>query len=282
MKKTTSRRKTKKSKPLEKKQTEPNRHLDSEPNLNDEPSISAAFFKTVPSSSLKVEAVKEIAKKGQVECDPALPQPPFLLVIVAPRKSGKTNLLLDTLLDEKKLCRKFDVIIIWSRTFHHDSKWRTIKLPPGSVFVAFSETEADILLRVAEEVAKTVVVNALFIFDDMITEGIMNPRRLGVLESIAVRGRHANVSIIIITQMYMALSPPIRNNATNSIFFRIRNGDELEKLARENRESLSMDQFMELYNYATSDPYAFLHINNQQPDPKKRFYKNWNTSLELN
>ena len=125
------------------------------------------------------------------------------------------------------------------------------------------------------------MVNALFIFDDMITEGIMNSRRMGTLESIAVRGRHANVSIIIITQMYMALSAPVRNNATNSIFFRIRNGDELEKVAHENRESLSLQQFLAIYNYATSDPYAFLHINNQEADPKKRFNKNWDTSLEL-
>ena len=133
----------------------------------------------------------------------------------------------------------------------------------------------------AELVAKKTVVNALFIFDDMISEGIMNSHKMGTLESIAVRGRHANVSIVIITQQYMALSPAVRNNSTNSIFFRIRNGDELDKIARENRESLSPDQFMELYNFATRDPYSFLHVNNQESDPSKRFFKNWDTSLLL-
>ena len=245
-------------------------------------SPSRDFFSLVPSGHLKVEPVKEKTKKHCVECHHSLPQPPFLNVIVAPRKSGKTNLLLDSLLDEQKFCYKFDIIIIWSRTFHHDSKWKNLSLPPGSVFTSFREDEVSLLMNMAELVAKKKVVNTLFIFDDMITEGIMNPHKMGTLESIAVRGRHANVSIIIISQQYMALSPAVRNNSTNSIFFRIRNGDELDKISRENRESLTMDQFHELYDFATTEPYAFLHVNNQQPDPKKRFFKNWDTSLLLN
>lgn len=243
---------------------------------------SADFFRVERKKRLKVSEVKEKAKKNQIVCEDLLPQPPFLLVIVAPRKSGKTNLLLDSLLDEHKYCNKFDVIIIWSRTYHHDAKWKNIQLPEGSVFTVFSEEEADTIMRMAEHVAKTKVVNALFIFDDMITEGIMSSRKMGTIESIAVRGRHANVSIIIISQQYMALSPPVRNNATNTVFFRIRNGDELDKISRENRESLSVAQFMELYNFATNEPFCFLHVNNQQSDPSKRFWKNWDIALPLN
>jgi hypothetical protein len=200
---------------------------------------------------------------------------------VAPRKSGKTNLLLDTLLDQDKYNQKFDIVIVWSKTFYHDPKWRNIKLPPGSVFTKFSESDVHCLMEIAEFVATKTIVNALFIFDDMITEGIMSSRRLGTIESIAVRGRHANVSIVIISQQYMALSPSVRNNSTNSIYFRIRNGDELEKIARENRESLSVEQFNNLYNHATKDPYNFLHVNNQESDPSKRFRKNWDTLLLL-
>jgi hypothetical protein len=240
------------------------------------------FYNPKRIGTLAVQHVKEKDKKHQIECDKSLPQAPFLLVIVAPRKSGKTNLLLDSLLDDEKYCKKFDIVLIWSRTFYHDAKWKNISLPKGSVFTSFSEDEVDTILKVAEHTARKTVVNALFIFDDMITEGIMNPRKMGTMEAVAVRGRHANVSLIIISQQYMALSPAVRNNATNSIFFRIRNGDELEKIARENRESLSMDQFLELYNYSTSEPYSFLHVNNQEADPKLRFFKQWDTSLELN
>lgn len=225
--------------------------------------------------------MKEQEKKHKIVCDASLPQPPFLVPVVAPRKSGKTNLLLDALLDPEKYCNKFDIIIIWSRTYHHDSKWKNIKEEDVAVFTSFREDEVSTLMNIAELVAKKMVVNTLFIFDDMISEGIMNPHKMGTLESIAVRGRHANVSIIIITQQYMALSPAVRNNSTNSIFFRIRNGDELDKIARENRESLSPEEFLQLYNFATNEPYSFLHVNNQEADPKKRFFKNWDTSLLL-
>jgi hypothetical protein len=203
------------------------------------------------------------------------------MTITAPRKSGKTNLLLDSLLSHDKYCGKFDIIIVWSRTFHHDSKWKNIDLPAGSVFTTFQESDVATLMVVAEHVAKKTQVNTLFVFDDMITDGIMNNRKMGTLESIAVRGRHANVSIAIITQQYMALSPAVRNNSTNSLFFRIRNGDEREKIMRENRESLTPDQFLELMDFATEEPFSFLHVNNQQADPKKRFYKQWDTLLQL-
>lgn len=231
--------------------------------------------------ALPVNKVKEKDKKNEVVCHEQLPQPPFLITVVAPRKSGKTNLTVDLLLDEMKYCKKFDIILIWSRTFKHDSKWKNISLPEGSTTTHFDEYEAEDILRVAEEVAEKTVVNALWIFDDMITEGIMNARRMGALESIAVRGRHANVSIIIITQQYMALSPAIRNNSTNMLLFRIRNGNELEKVANENRESLSMKDFLTLYNYATAKPYGFMHVNNQQADPNKRFSIGWDNLLEL-
>ena len=240
-----------------------------------------SFYKQIHLGPLVVQKVQEVDKKHPAVCNPLLPQPPFLMTVVAPRKSGKTNATLDLLLDESKYCKKFDVILVWSRTHKHDSKWKNISLPEGSMTDEFFEGEAERILDCAEYVATQVEVNALFIFDDMITDGIMNSRRMGTLESIAVRGRHANVSIIIISQQYMALSPAVRNNSTNSVFFRIRNGDELEKIAKENRESLSVQQFLTLYNEATKEPYSFLHVNNQQADPMKRFSKRWDTLLHL-
>lgn len=248
-----------------------------------EPSFktSANIFECIQEDKLPVLPVRENEKINQTTCHIQLPQPPFLLTVVAPRKSGKTNLIVNSLICDDQLCHKFDVILIWSRTFKHDSKWKNIKLPEGSVTGDFLEEEAIRILEVAEVIAEETVVNTLFIFDDMITEGIMNSHRMGTVENIAVRGRHANVSIIIITQMYMALSTSVRNNSTNSIFFRIRNGDELDKIARENRESLSKNDFLEVYNYATQDPYSFLHVNNQQADPSKRFWKCWDTCLHL-
>jgi hypothetical protein len=225
--------------------------------------------------------VKE-SKKG-LKCDvtEGLPKPPFLMTVVAPRRSGKTNLTVDLLLDKDKFRRKFDLIFIWSKTFKLDSKWKNIKLPPGSVFHEFIEEDVKTLLDELEMVNQNTAVNTLFVFDDMVTEGIMNPRKMGQLDAIAVRGRHINVSIIIITQQYLALSPPVRNNTTNMLIFRVRNGDEMEKIARENREGLDMREFTEMFFEATKEPYSFLHINNQEQDASKRFFQNWAKPISI-
>jgi len=229
---------------------------------------------------LQVLPVKENNIPLKCKVTLGLPEPPFLLTVVAPRKSGKTNLVVDLLLDADKYKNKFDVIFIWSRTFHLDGKWKNICLPPGSIFDKFNENDVTVLLETAEEVNKVTPVNTLFIFDDMVTEGIMNSRRMGALEAIAVRGRHVNVSIIIITQQYLALSPPVRNNTTNMVIFRVRNGDEMEKITRENREWMKEQDFKAMFYDITKDPYSFLHINNQRQDPKERFHKNWLTDAE--
>lgn len=204
-----------------------------------------------------------------------LPIPPFLLSVVAPRISGKTNLVVDALTDNDKFMGKFDAIFVWSRTAKLDGKWKNISLPEGSFFDTFNEDEVETLVDICQQLKKVLQLNILFIFDDMITEGIMNPRRMGVLESLAVRGRHFNISLIIISQQYLALSPSVRNNTTNMCIFRVRNGDEMEKITRENREGLEMDQFKRLFYSATNEPYSFLHINNQKQNPLERFHRNW-------
>lgn len=234
--------------------------------------------RTTKNPKLEINAVKEKHNKNTIKVTKGLPIPPFLMTVVAPRKSGKTNLVVDALLDTAKFCNKFDVVYIWSKTFKLDSKWSNVCLPAGSVFEEFIEEEAQILIETVEFVNERlkVPVNVLMIFDDMITEGIMHRQKLGTLEKIAVRGRHIHTSIIIITQQYLALSAPVRNNTTNMLVFRVRNGDEMDKIARENREWLSNEEFTRMFYATTKAPFSFLHINNQMQDPKQRFHKNWN------
>lgn len=231
---------------------------------------------------LPVKEVK-VQEYSKPKIHELLPQPPFLLTVVAPRKSGKTNLMVDAMTDKHKYKAKFDDIFIWSQTYHLDAKWKKLNLEDDNVFTEWNGEEARTLLReVEDEVAEHPDRHFLFIFDDMIDANVMNPNKIGVLESIAVRGRHSNVSIIIITQQYMKLSPPIRNNTTNLIVFRIRNKNELAKITNENQENLDVDSFNKIYGYATGTKFCFLHVNNQEPDPRFRFRKNWNELLVLN
>ena len=231
-----------------------------------------------PSSELlKVKLIKEKIKKPVYKVNEGLPQPPFFLGVIAPRKSGKTNCVIDLLTDVKKLRYIFDVVIVWSSTYFLDGKWKNIELPEGSIFTEFREKDAEILLAVAEKVNAENPKPApiLFVFDDMVTEGIMNPRVMKTLDKFALKGRHSHVSSIVISQQFGALSPPVRNNTTNIIFFRIRNGYELDKISHENSEFLTQRGFRDMLDYATKEPYSFLHVNNQESDPSKRYHLKW-------
>ena len=229
--------------------------------------------------------VNEVKTKSKPSCsvNPLLPQIPFLLGLLAPRKSGKTNLLVDSLLDHNKYKGKFDKIYVWSQTYHLDPKWRRLDLDPECVFTTWDENRCkEIVAETSEAVQEDPSLQVLFIWDDMIDAKIMRKNDMGCIESIAVRGRHSNISVIIISQMFKSLSTPIRNNMTNLVVFRIRNNNELKKMSEENQESLSTDQFQQIYDFATGTPFSFLHINNQEPDPRLRFRKNWNIVIELN
>lgn len=237
----------------------------------------------VSSCDLKVQLCKEDKKKNITHIDKHLPQHPFLLTVVAQRASGKTNMVVDLLIDPKKMCGVFDLVFIWSTSFHHDSKWKNILIPCPE-FMVFEHYDIDMIRQLFETlqvIAKTKVMNVLFVFDDMIDQNVMSAYKMGTLESIAVRGRHYNISAIIISQLYKKLSLPMRVNSTNLVFFRIRNRNEMEKVMEENQESLTKEQFENMYNYVTSEPYAFLHINNQEPDPSLRFRKNWDTIIKI-
>ena len=115
----------------------------------------------------------------------------------------------------------------------------------------------------------------------MIDQNVMSVNHMGTIESIAVRGRHYNISIIMISQLYKKLSVPMRVNSTNLIFFRIRNRCELQKVVEENQESLTKKEFLQVYNQSTIEPFSLLHINNQETDPLKRFRKNWDHIVSI-
>ncbi len=243
---------------------------------------SGNLFSSVKSHKLVVNEVHNAKEHPKPKVHPMLPQPPFLWCIVAPRKSGKTNLLVDSLIDKEKYCGVFDDIYVWSQTFYLDPKWRRLDIKEDRVFTKWNAQECkDIAESIAAEVDADPRKHFLFIWDDMIDAKVMKTSQLGIMESLAVRGRHSNISVVISSQQFKSLSTPIRNNTTNLIIFRIRNQDELRKIMVENQESLTSDEFMQIYNYATDQPYSFLHINNQEAMPKLRFRAGWSELIIL-
>lgn len=232
---------------------------------------------------LEVKEIKNPNRK-HFKCNELLPQPPFMLLMAAPRNSGKTNLLINMLIDNEMYCKKFDEIFIWSKSYYNDNKWRSIYFDKdyetSHVFEEYNDAAVKKLFTsIRERSKRKQKVEVLFIFDDMIADNVMNSHKTQVLDAIAATGRHFDVSAVVIFQKFMKFTPIVRENATNIVIFEQKNSTALEVIADEYKGALTKKQFIKIYQEAVSEPYSFLHINLQIPEQDKRFRKNWNTII---
>lgn len=241
-------------------------------------------------AGLEVEEIKPtktstIKAKKHFKCNELLPQPPFLLLMAAPRYSGKTNLLINLLINKEMYCHKFDEIFIWSKSYHNDPKWSHIQFDEDyakkHIFHSYNEAAAQLLFEAIQERSKHSHVQTLFIFDDMMGDEIMKPQKIQMLDRIAATGRHFDISAVIIFQKFKKFSGVVRDNATNVIVFEQKNSTAIEQISEEYKGDLSKDEFLRIYQVATSEPFSFLHIN-LQVSQTERFRKNWNQIIHTN
>ena len=225
---------------------------------------------------LPVIGIPSPLKKYAPTVDERLPHPPFFLSVIAQRNSGKTNAVVDALLDPKKFAGRFNFIILWSATYTTDSKFSLLGLPDYCIFKTYEEEKLKEVVKLIEEMNKSWSdLHFCLIFDDLIAAGLMNPHKMKELDHLAVAGRHLNISVIFISQVFMALSPPVRTNTTNWMIFSIDNARELERISQECCGAMRPRDFIDyVYTPATSKMYNFLHIHNNR-EISKRFNHNW-------
>ena len=90
--------------------------------------------------------------------------------------------------------------------------------------------------------------------------------------SLYTRGRHTFVSSITSTQVFNALSPIIRKNATEWYIYRLMNYRDLESLIEELSALYDKKTLLELYNIATGEPHSFWYVNLMAKDKIDMFF----------
>ena len=94
-------------------------------------------------------------KVNDVEVHPYLPSHPSLVAIVAPRKSGKTTLLVNMLTKDEMYKKFFHEVHIWSPTIKLDKKWEKVTkyLPEEWIHSHFDDTEfMEIMDRIQDQI----------------------------------------------------------------------------------------------------------------------------------
>lgn len=223
---------------------------------------------------------------------PDLLHPPFSLLLVGPKGSGKGNCTLRLIFgnQKKKGCQTdhhkfyrhyFDKIYVFSPTWQLDPKMRRCQIPTDQIFEEpemYTEVISEILegqVEDIEEEGKEEEDDILMIFSDLAGHKTFADSK-GIMNRLAFNHRHYNVSIIIATQSLRQINSTFRNNLSGIILFAgINNRLELKKIYEEYLGSFTQKEATALLNYTFDSPFNFLFINFQKPKGK-RFHKNFN------
>lgn len=187
---------------------------------------------------------------------PNLPEPPFSMTIIAPRKSGKTvvidNLLNRLLWDYNEEGRKkpyFMYTVLCSPTAGMDASLNLKYV--DKLFTTYTDYVVQHVIEVAEEFEYKFPI--LLILDDIL--GLM-PKFGSDLAYFITRNRHYNISVIITSQVFKGMAPVIRENTSNWVIFKIPNENELKKISE---EIVNFDIFYDVAVMKAS-PYSFLYV----------------------
>jgi hypothetical protein len=236
---------------------------------------------------------KALDNQKGIKTPTLMPQIPFSSYIVAQKKSGKTTLLLNMLMDKSVLKGKFNRIYWISPTAIFDDKVKSLESVKGLTarntalenlmkkkdneildtpqkkkaesLIFEDELHLTYLLDMLEEQKsiisafnKGVADDICLILDDCVEANILKDKKF---RDFLFKSRHYKISIIFISQSYFSLSKPLRLNNSQLIIFDTGNMKELNEIYKENNNGISWADFKFIFQEITAEPYHFLNIN---------------------
>lgn len=234
------------------------------------------------------------------------------IFICAKKESGKTNVIFKIL---KECVGKKTTLYIVTSTVYNDDNWKAIikyfKKKGINMVISTSLEEANIkekveeLKKIAEDEVKReeeeedeepvpnlqkimidenqeeepkekkekkVAPEYIFVFDDMSVE-----LRNSYIGTLIKMHRHFKTKVIISSQYVNDLAPDSRKNIDIWLLFGGHSINKLETIYKDCDLKIPFDLFLNIYNYATSQPYNFLYVDKNKPE----FRKNFNTKFEM-
>ena len=155
------------------------------------------------------ELAKSLVKINDKIPEP-LPKASFAMLILAQRNSGKTNLLINMLLQGYKGI--FNNDFVFSPTVESDAKWSAINISEEQKFTEYDDEYLQSIIDF-QELPENKKKFALVIFDDAV--GLFG--RNSLIANFLTRARWYRISIIFSIQYTKAISPLMRNNLTSVI-----------------------------------------------------------------
>src|SRR6266481_6077841 len=201
------------------------------------------------------------------------PQWSFRLLICGQTGCGKTNLLLNLLLNYLYYNKLYvyakdlsESSYIYLQEFFDDVH-RKVEEDYNCIesIATFSSNKADIVD--VDDLDKE--YQNLIVFDDFVTEKDQD----SIIE-LFTRGRKKNVSVIYLTQSYYSTPKDIRLQCNYFMFFNIGSKREIIEIEKDHTIGLTKEEFLHLFKLATEDPYSFMTIDLKTKEKRNKFRKN--------
>jgi len=124
------------------------------------------------------------------------------------------------------------------------------------------------------------------VLDDLADRGDILTKRQGGnsgswMVSLATRGRHFGVTWIISSQVLNLVGTVIRKNVRCMCVWRLRNHKEVQTLCEELSGVYDAQTIMDLYNYATTDPFSFLFVRLDAKTRRDTFWLRFESRLAI-
>ena len=226
-----------------------------------------------------------------------LPRLSTRVIVCGPSGVGKGVLMMQLLLNPKFYRGCWDQIMYFSQSAKVDSNLLPLKRycqeELGQKECLYDTFDHELLrkhldeqLAVVEYVKKQAArkgkrtakgFQTCDIVDDFADMPSVMRKAGGVLNSLAIRGRHANVSLFVLTQKYRALAPELRRNANAIFFFRQRSRFDLDAFLEENSAVIPRKELEDLYRRATLADHGFLYADLMGSVPS--FYSSFKARL---
>jgi GTPase SAR1 family protein len=231
-----------------------------------------------------------------------VPRLPMRVVALGPSSSGKSNLLVTLLTDDRFYKNKFEKIYWISPTARVDPSLDVLReyvkkhlkqdqeedpTFHDQINIPFLQSKVERQKNVTEYLKKTKSqqgFNMIIILDDLadIKRGL--PAVSKFVDSLFVKARHWNVSVILSTQKLKLplISPTVRVNVTNLFVFRLRNQSDLwDGLIYEYSALVSKELLYAAYKQAVSIPYNFLYIDLLSKDLNHMFFSGFSKRFDM-
>ena len=231
-----------------------------------------------------------------------LPRAPMRIIALGPSSSGKTNMLVTLLTDQRFYKHKFEHIYWCSPTASVDPSLDVLRKYVKNdlrqdqeedptfhdqIDVQFLQSRVDKQRKVTEYLKNDRSqkgFNMLIVLDDLADVKRGLPQISKFVDSLFVKARHWNVSIILSTQKLKLplISPTVRVNATALFVWRLRNQSDLwDGLIYEYSALVSKELLYAAYQQAVAIPYNFLYIDLLAKNTNNMFFSGFTKKFKM-